>query len=382
MRVVIATDIRVGLFKNEFYLASQAYTIFERYSNVLGSVILLARVEKLFEIPIGYKKAQFVSSVVEVSSLMKELTGFQSASNKIGDVDLIIGRLPSIIAYRAFDYAKKKKIKYLAELMCDGWDSYWSHSFRGKLIAPYMDAKMRRITKKADYAIYVTEDYLQKKYPCHCPNINASNVAIEPTEDMFLEKKYENIKKLDKSRISLMTTADVDNKSKGHEYVIKAIRLLKEKGIDATYYMAGGGNQDYLKCVASKNNVRENIVFLGRLTMDQVFQKLDEVDIYIQPSLQEGLPRAVIEAMSRGCFCIGTRTAGTPELISDEYIVERKDPKDIANIIEKYLGLDSATRIEQARINYEKSKKYRPAILDERRNAFLNSIIFDIGTKT
>ena len=59
-----------------------------------------------------------------------------------------------------------------------------------------------------------------------------------------------------------------------------------------------------------------------------MFELLDECDIYLQPSLQEGLPRSVIEAMSRGCACIGAATAGIPELLESEYVVKRKSVQE------------------------------------------------------
>ena len=105
---------------------------------------------------------------------------------------------------------------------------------------------------------------------------------------------------------------------------------------------------------------------------DLRYKKLDEIDIYIQPSLQEGLPRSVIEAMSRGCPAIGAKTAGIPELVSAECVVRRKSPGDIANTV---LNISSAEKLaELAQINFEKSKEYLDTVLGERRNAYYDKI--------
>lgn len=383
MKILIATEFRVGLYRGDYYLASQTFTIFKRYADAFGPVTILGRIEALNSIPVGCRKADFISSVIEVKSLASVLLGIDSAftDERIGNIDLIIGRLPSLVAYRAYDYAKKRHIKFMAELMCDGWDSYWSHSIAGKLIAPYTDGKMRSVTAHSDYAIYVTKDYLQHKYPCNCPNINASNVVIhEPTDDV-MKKRASKLSSFDKKHLALMTTADVDNKSKGHRYVIEAMELLLKDGIAVTYYLAGGGNQDYLRSIARKHNVADNVVFLGRLTIDDIFKKIDDVDIYIQPSLQEGLPRSVIEAMSRGCACIGARTAGMPELIDSDFVVRRKSATDIAHAIRQYTALSDDKRMEIALKNFNEAKLYTSEVLDKRRNEFFNQIRREMDTE-
>ena len=60
---------------------------------------------------------------------------------------------------------------------------------------------------------------------------------------------------------------------------------------------------------------------------------LTDSDIYIQPSLQEGLPRAVVEAMSTALPCIGFNTGGIPELLEPEYIVKLKNVDGIVQRI-------------------------------------------------
>ena len=106
---------------------------------------------------------------------------------------------------------------------------------------------------------------------------------------------------------------------------------------------------------------------------------MDEADIYIQPSLQEGLPRSMIEAMSRGCVCLGARTAGIPELINDEFVFRRKSVKDIAKYIKKVCE-DTDIEYECMR-NYQKAKEYEDTVLQKRRNAFYSEIMTDISLR-
>lgn len=92
------------------------------------------------------------------------------------------------------------------------------------------------------------------------------------------------------------------------------------------------------------------------------------MDIYVQPSRQEGLPRAMIEAMSRGLPCIGAATGGIPELISAERIFR---PGKLAQIVETVAEVcDTSTLADEARANFECAAQYSNTNLNARRTAF------------
>lgn len=376
MKVFLATEFHCGIYKNEYYLAPQAYTIFSRYAEGLGKIVLCSRVSYLDSVPFDYKKAEFIEELIPINHLLFTLFGYYKKDmiKKIEECDIVIGRLPSIIAYKASDYAKKCKKKYLAELMCDGWSSYWYHGLAGKIMAPYMTQKMKSVTKNADYAIYVTDKFLQGKYPCKNHSISASNVILKDVEESVLKERLEKTQqKADKS-VSLMTTADVDTKTKGQQYVIKAIPKLLEKGIDVKYYLAGGGDRQYLQEVAKESGVEDRVIFLGRLDRKQIDETLDLIDIYIHPSLQEGLPRAVIEAMSHACPCLGAETAGIPELMAPECIFKPKSVDAVVDAVIRILESDLST---YAKSNFEHSKQYRESVLNKRRKELFDIISSD-----
>lgn len=380
MRVFLASEFRCTIYKDEYYLATRAYVIFVRYAKAFGDIILCSRFEEVEEEPFDCIKADFIKEVVDCDSLSKTMLGLYKNQmiKAMESCDFVVGRFPSIIAFKACDYAKKLKKIFVAELMCDGWDSYWNHSFAGKIIAPYMTTKMKNCTWNADFAIYVTEKYLQNKYPCRDSSINASNVVITDINPDILIRRLKRIKNMDTHNISMMTSANVDQHSKGQEYVVKAIRLLKEKGINVTYYLAGAGDKSYLLKFARQAGVVDNLVFLGRLTIEQIFERLDQIDIYIQPSLQEGLPRSVIEAMSRACPVMGARTAGIPELMDDECVFERCSENSIAKAVETVLNNGLAG---YAKRNFEHSKAYHNDTLNDRRNRYYDMIKKKVNEK-
>lgn len=374
MKIFIASDLRATVCNGRIFLASQHYYIIKRYHEAFGSCTLCSRVlhqgatDKLMD------ATELIDEVIEVKSLGQSLSPsfLKRIESAITAADLVIARLHSIVGMRVLDYAHKQGKKCFAEIMGDAWDGLWNHGLVGKLIAPYVFLMTKKVTWNADYALYVTNEFLQKRYPCKNPSVAASNVQLVEVSDDVLNKRAERIRTCDTKNIRIMTTAAVDVRYKGHEFVIKAIPLLNKAGIRVQYLLVGGGEQTYLKEIARTCGVEDQVVFVGRLPLADVFDLLDTVDIYIQPSLQEGLPRSVIEAMSRGCPAIGARTAGIPELLSPECVVRRKSAKDIAEVIIKIANQDKMT--ELAKRNFEEAKEYRNSVLNARREAYFSRV--------
>ena len=381
MKVILASEFRCNIFNGEYYLLPKAYYIYKRYADAFGKLTICSRFVEVRELTGGMLKVDFIDSIIRIESLADVLIGkYDSVIKKqVYISDLVICRFPSMIAYRVAKFAYRKRIPYIAELMCDGWDSYWNHGLSGKIIAPYMHYCMKKRTYLANYSLYVTEKYLQDRYPCKCLSVNASNVALKETDSIVLKNRINKIAKMDRRRIKILTTADVDVVSKGHRFVIEAIKKLKLLGYSIEYYLAGAGNRELLTDVANQYDVIDNIHFLGRLKPEEVINYLDYIDIYIHPSLQEGLPRAVIEAMSRACPCLGARTAGIPELLDEECIFKRKSSDAIVAAMTKMLNSDMS---QYARNNFEKSKDYYSDVLDQRRNAFFDTIRQEIEKRS
>lgn len=378
MSIIYATDDTCMVFDSKIYISESMYKIINRYSKILGKIILCSRKKKVFEVPKGYKCPDFIENVINPQNLMEVLIGKnKNIRGIVKNATLVIGRVPSIIAYYAINIARKNKIPYLTEVMGCPWDAYWNHGIIGKLIAPYMYFEMRRLVKNANYAIYVTKKFLQSRYPTKCKYICASNVDIEIPNEEFLNKRVVKIKTMNVKDITLLTTAAINVKYKGQQYVIRALNKLKKKGVLVNYYLAGDGDKSYLLNVAKKNNVKEQVHFLGRLSHDEVLNLIDNIDIYVQPSLQEGLPRAVIEAMSRGCICLGAKTAGIPEIIPQDCIFKRASVKDFCKCLNRLLLVEN--KAEYAKTNYNNSKEYCNQVLDQIRNDYLISLKDDIS---
>lgn len=284
--------------------------------------------------------------------------------------DFVIARLPSRIGNMAIDLAKKTNKPYLVELVGCPWDALWNYNIVGKLNAPAMYLETKQKVKKSNYTVYVTSEFLQKRYPTEGKSTNCSNVELDEFEDQVIEKRLEKIKNMNlNGKFIIGTAAAVDVKYKGQQFVVEALAKLKDKGLkNFEYQIVGNGDQTFLKEIAYKNGVSNQVKFIGAIPHKQIFTWLDELDFYVQPSKQEGLPRALIEAMSRGIPCLGAKTAGIPELLDKEFIFENaKNVEQISNILASF---DINKMLQQAQRNYDESKLYDKNIIENRRTEF------------
>lgn len=343
--------------------------ILTRYVNYYGKIKVLARIEDsdIYE----NKFSEITNKNVEIINykLLKQ----KDLINLVNNAKIVILRIPSFIGSKLYKLIPKNK-KYIVEVVACAWDALWNHSLLGKVIAPLMYYKEKQIIKKAKYVIYVSNEFLQKRYPNNNYNIGCSDVSVKTIEKIDL---YKRIKKIDKqkNKIILGTCAAVNVRYKGQQYVLKAIAKLKKMGIsNIEYQLVGGGNPKRLIKLAKRIKVEKQLKILGTLPHDEVFGWLDKIDIYIQPSNQEGLCRALIEAMSRGIPCIASNAGGNVELIDNNFIFKRKNVKELKNKI-LYMINEKKIMKEQSLTNYENSKKYDKSNLENLRNNFYNYVI-------
>jgi len=100
---------------------------------------------------------------------------------------------------------------------------------------------------------------------------------------------------------------------------------------------------------------------------------LDEIDIYLQPSLAEGLPRSLIEALSRGCPIIASRCGGIPELLDDECLIRPGVVSELRDQLTARVD-DTQWQLKQARQNWTQARRYTTDVLGPKRLAAIREI--------
>ena len=340
MKVLFVHDGPLFYDETGQYYEFAYHNLLERYKMLGTKVSFLMRTNEISNdrkyTPVPKEiKVISVPNFKSVSSLKNINKANQIIKEAVKQNDIMVFRLPSEICQIGIKYAKKYNKPYIIECVGCAWDSYWNHSLLGKFFAPYSYFKMKKAIRESKFVYYVTNEFLQKRYPTYGEKVACSNVVINSFDNQILINRKKNNDKINKSKDSIVlgTAAAVDVKYKGQQYVIKAISELNKQGYNFTYKLAGGftsqNGSNYLKNIAKKYNVEDKTIFMGSLSKEQMNDFYNQIDIYIQPSKQEGLPRAVIEAMNHACPCIGSNIAGIPELIQHEFLFKPGNVEDI-----------------------------------------------------
>jgi len=165
----------------------------------------------------------------------------------------------------------------------------------------------RFIYKKAD-AIVVTSPRAKKDIEQHY-RISSSKIYIIPNyidTDLF---KPKNVKK-EKGRICFVGRLSSEK---------NLLNLLKSvNGLDVKLVIFGSGKLKKKLKDRAKDVKRAEIEFRGNIPNNFLPEELNKSELFILPSLYEGMPKALLEAMACGLPCIGANVEGIREVIKHE----------------------------------------------------------------
>jgi len=144
---------------------------------------------------------------------------------------------------------------------------------------------------------------------------------------------------------------------KNEKVILTVSRLVKKNGIDdlikAGQYLdfpfkiliiGKGLDKEKLKKLRKKLGLEDKIVFIGQVKYGELPKYYALADIFVRPSLSEGLGNVFLEAMAIGLVIIGTKVGGIPDFLKDGetgLFCEVRNPKSIAEKIKEILGDDN-----------------------------------------
>lgn len=356
---------------------------FNEYKKYFGNITVVSRQENLKDSNISCivskNKLQGINFIT-VNSKYKGV--IKKVKEQVRNTDFAIVRLPSFIGITALHYLKKYNKKYIIEMVGCAFDAFWNYgNIQGKMVAPIMYILNRYYIKNADNVLYVSNEFLQKRYPNKKNSIGCSDVNISISSEQNLRKRLEKIENRKKNsivKIGLIGSLNV--KYKGHKTAIKALSKLKDK-YNIELHFLGAGDKENFEKIIKKYNVEKNVIFDGTLPSGQeVYKWMDGIDIYIIPSLTEGMPRALIEAMSRGCPCIGTDVGGITEILPKEMLINKKDYKQL---VEKIINLlnDKEKIKKYATLNFLKAQQFEYEKLKKKKEKFYYEILKEVNNE-
>ena len=293
---------------------------------------------------------------------------------EISAADAVLVRPLSRRGLMAIKIAEKMNKPYMIEMTGDIHNALRQHpNLLKRMYAPFLYRQIKNTIKKCQYGLYVSQKYLQERYPIAGEMCGCSDVVLEKSDESVFEKRIRKIEQLGCQKIiNIALIGFYQGKMKGVDTAIRAMSHLPEK-----FHLSilGNGTQasrDMWYEYAAKYGVKsDRIHFPTPLPSSKlVLQWLDTMDFFVLPTRSEGLCRCIVEAMSRGCICFASRVCTNPELLSKECLFELDDDKKIAKLLLSYTS-DVEKMKMVAQRNFEEAKRFDVDLLREKRNAFL-----------
>jgi glycosyltransferase involved in cell wall biosynthesis len=383
LRGIFVSDAPFYQFQgNTYTYGGFPYAMWQRYLNVCDSLVVVGRSSNIQPKSMVQSSGDMVSfNLHSIPGTLGWILKSKELENKlraqISAIDFAIIRLPTNLGHKAIDVCKKLGKPFVVEVVGCPFDALKNHgSIFGKIMAPIRRSLMRKQVATAPFVIYVTESFLQQRYPNNKRNTNISNVSINSCIDkVALTRLFEQ----ERPTLEIGLIGAFNVKYKGHLDAIRAIEhIVKSKRLDKPIRlrMVGTGDYGWLENEIKNRGLGAYVQIIGSLPpgASGILPFLDELDMFIQPSLTEGLPRTLIEAMSRGKVCIASNVGGIPELLSPKFMHPPGNWVRLSElIIEHAQNLNFNTAIH----NVSVAEKYLAQSLSQKRTEFLKRAVME-----
>ncbi|MGA2916034.1 MAG: glycosyltransferase [Sedimentisphaerales bacterium] len=207
-----------------------------------------------------------------------------------------------------------------------------TRNIRRKLVNRFILPKIDRILTVSEA---VKNDVLQNN--TFLPLVKVINLGNSIDYDYFASAVYDKQTVRKKFNVPLdsfvFATAGRLAATKGQEYLLEAFAGVVKKFNNAQLLIAGEGElKNELEKQVSSFGCKANIRFLGQV--DNMPEFYRAIDTFVLPSIAEGLPRTLLEAIVSGVFCITSNVGGIPEILDNGrfgLLVPPKDTNALAN---------------------------------------------------
>ncbi len=386
MEVIVSLDHRFKVADDGSAWSDTMFThaFWERYLSVFDSVKILARGLPCQEIEDGHTQSTgpgvtFVPVPYfkgPAEFLRRRRATVEAISRAYNPHAAYVLRVASCISNLLESTLAKKNHIYGVEVVGDPWDTFSPGASR-HLLRPLFRWKyytdLRRQCRNASVASYVTERALQKRYPSPNAQLSTNYSSVELNDEAFSSSH----KLPSATPRRIVSVGTLETLYKGPDLLLHAAQIcIHNYKLDLEFDWIGGGHEiQKMQVLRDSLGLSGCFQFLGKLPKGAAIRdKLDTADLFVLPSRQEGLPRALIEAMARGLPCVATAVGGNSELLSENAIVEPNSPEKLAEKIRTAIENRRFLEDEAAR-NLTHARDYHDDLTNRRRVSFLQKLL-------
>lgn len=324
--ILLPKILRTGPILGAFAIAN---TLVDEFSITIVSI--KGGVEDQIEI----KEGIFLEDLSRYKDWLKRIKRFNSLMENCDDRDVVLSMCFSADLFNAIFVNKQRKI---SSIRANNLQNY-THTY-GKIFGYLIDRAHKIIFRSFDNVIVISKT-MQKQVMNDDKRIPIS--LIENFIDEESIEKYRH-KFDDQESIDLIFVGSLTTR-KQPLLLIDGLQKILNKGIDARLSIIGVGPLiSELERKVSNLSISESVKFYGHI--DNPYQVIAKGDIFIMPSLSEGISRASLEALFLGLPCLLRNIDGNAELVNQSngvlFMNEKDYEESLMDVIDLYRSLSGA----------------------------------------
>ena len=247
-----------------------------------------------------------------------------------GNTDIVQIRIPSLFSMAAFSVVQDLKIPLTTYIAGEWYSSFIANYqfFGNSIVAKILDNKQKKIIKNSIPVSAGKElTYLYKE-------LNEIYPYFSTTHKKIIKVNKNN------TTIQLLYVGRLENLKRITD-AINAVSILKDENINVRFNIVGEGvEKNNLLNLVKSLKLENSIVFHGHLSnTEELDEQYKNADIFVFPSISEGTPKVLAEAMSYGVIPIAVGDTGSIRFILEDskngFLVDAYSPKQIALKIKK-----------------------------------------------
>ncbi|MEM3433202.1 MAG: glycosyltransferase [Candidatus Methanomethyliaceae archaeon] len=358
MRLTVISD-GLLLHSGEFYYSQDTFLFFLRQvATESGKVVLCApcrgckvhRVEGCsipLRGPVDVVRLWPADSVISYYLCLPLAAPYNAIrlSAAIKRCDAVVFRLPNnnaLLGYLLAGLHRKRMVAYVVGDQADVVKN--GRRYRGLLrllalgVAGLHGMMVRKIVAKAAVSFFLGDGLRQRFGGC-CPSTTVFVTSLVRSKDIVRR-----VMERDESNFQLMYAGRLAHE-KGLEYLLEAVACLVRSGECVKLVICGDG-PDRGKLVERTRELGLTgcVIFRGHVEFERLREELLVSDVFVLPSLSEGIPKVLLEAMANGVPVVATAVGGVPDVIRDGFnglLVQPRDPLGLADSIRALIRDDA-----------------------------------------
>ncbi len=389
MRLLVASDARFArdAAGAVFALGAEDYAFWAPYLEGFDEVRILGRVSRLAPpahaaradgTGVGFSPLDDYRGPCQYLARLPRLR--RQARRAVAECDAFLLRVPGAVGFLAADKIRRRGLPFAVEVLGDPWEALGPHgpaSIWRPLARRWSRRRLRLLCCDAGVASYVTAS-LQNRYPTTGRAFTLSDVRLRPpAAPSQLETRRARLERAaaGHSAWHIGFVGSLETLYKAPDVLLEAAALCRRCGINCRLSLLGDGRcRPRLERVAADLGLGPLVDFRGAVAAGaSVNAFLDSIDLFVLPSHTEGMPRALLEAMARGCPSIASSVGGIVELLDPQDLIEPGDPARLARRLAEVLR-DPARLAAMSQRNLCRAAAFTESSLRPKRLEFLDEL--------